>query len=93
MDFQISFNRLNHLKPIEMYIYVFGVKRNLEIEIYSNTYFSSVFWNMFIFLKTEVEQTWILKHTFPPIYLHEKNISKHMITMLVYPTIQGRTTL
>ena len=40
-----------------MYIYVFGVKRNLEIEIYSNTYFNSVFWIMFIFLKNEVEQT------------------------------------
>ena len=40
-----------------MYIYIFGVKRNLETEIYSNTYFNSVFWNTFIFLKNEAEQT------------------------------------
>lgn len=40
-----------------MYIYIFGVKSNLETEICSNTYFHSVFWNMFIFLKNEAEQT------------------------------------
>lgn len=38
-----------------MYIYIFGVKSNLEIEICLNIYFNNVFWNMFIFFKNEIE--------------------------------------
>lgn len=77
MDFSISSNRLNHLKPIQTYVYIFGVKSNLENETCASIYFNSVFRDMFISLKNETEQTWILQHTFP-IYLHEKNISKHI---------------
>lgn len=54
MDFSISSNRVNHWKPIHMYIYT-GVKSNLETEICSNIYFNSVFWNIFISLKSETE--------------------------------------
>lgn len=32
MDFSVSFNRLNHFEPIQMYVYKFAVKSNLEIE-------------------------------------------------------------
>lgn len=53
-------------KPLKANSYVYfhiGVKSNLETEIYSNIYFNSAFWDMFISLKNETEQTWIWQHS------------------------------
>lgn len=51
VNFSISSTKPNRLKPIQIHIYIFGVKSILETEFCSNIYFNKIFWNVFVSLK------------------------------------------
>lgn len=63
-----TFQFQQQTKPLKANLYAYshiGVKSNPETQIYSNIYFNSVFWNMFISLKNETEHRYY--NTFPQI--------------------------